>query len=359
MLRLDPSRDYLVRVSRDKGPRRKGLIVQGGHNVVIVGGQIRIGWQGKQPNHNDRRGLLLKDQTGVVHVEGLKIGGRDLGEGIDLDQRKGATVQLVNVHIGTVRDGDERNFGDTHPDLVQSWAGPRRLRIDGLRGRTGYQGLFLLPRQFQGDLDVREIDLRNISITGTRRRATSCGSTAARAGAAQRVVRARRPRRRQLLWPRPQNWSGAASPAARPAICRRPAAGGAYAVPSKHEEGRPWSRLSEPSPGPCARTAPWSSPTRSAAPACAPATPACAARDRPVALRGRHAAHRALARPPRPRTDRAEPAVVSWCGLRVHADRRAARARQPADLVRAQGQPTWRLFLPLHARSPAAPRSCS
>jgi hypothetical protein len=242
VLRLDPSRVYLVRVSRDKGPRRKGLIVHGGHNVVIVGGEIRIGWQGEQPNHNDRRGLLLKDQTGVAHVEGLRIGGRDLGEGIDLDQRKGATVQLVNVSIGTVRARDERNFSDTHPDLVQSWAGPRRLRIDGLRGRTGYQGLFLLPRQFQGDLDVREIDLRNISITGTKTSRYLLW-----------VHRGPKPRLRnvwlrgaggraaaQLFWPRPQNWSGARlTRTPTRYLPRRPAAGGAYAVPSKREEGRP------------------------------------------------------------------------------------------------------------------------
>jgi hypothetical protein len=241
VLRLDPERDYLVRVSPD-GPRRKGLIVQGGHNVVIVGGEIRIGWQGKKPNHHDRRGLLLKDQTGTVHVEGLKIGGRDLGEGIDLDQRKGATVQLVNLHIGTVRARDERNFSDTHPDLVQTWAGPRRLRIDGLRGRTGYQGLFLLPRQFDGNLDVDEIDIRNVSISGTR---TSRYLLWVHRGPKPKLrnVSLRGARGRaagQLFWPRPQSWNGARlTPTPARYLPRRPAAGAAYAVRSVRKDGRP------------------------------------------------------------------------------------------------------------------------
>jgi hypothetical protein len=242
VLRLDPSRDYLVRVAKDGKPRRKGLIVLGGHNVVIVGGEIRIGWHGKHPNHHDRRGLLLRDQTGTVHVEGLKIGGRDLGEGIDLDQRKGATVQLVNLRIGTVRARDERNFRDTHPDLLQTWAGPRRLRIDGLRGRTGYQGLFLLPRQFDGKLDVDEIDIRNVSITGTK---TSRYLLWAHRGPRPRLrnvwVRGARGRSdTQLFWPRPQSWRGARStrtPLRH--LPRRPAAGSAYAVRTIRAEGRP------------------------------------------------------------------------------------------------------------------------
>jgi hypothetical protein len=230
-LRLDPARDYVVRVSPDGHPRRKGLIINGGHDVVLIGGEIRIGWQGRDADHQKRRGLLLKDQTGTVHVEGLRISGRDLGEGIDLDQRKGATVQLVNLRIGTVRARDARHFSDTHPDLVQSWAGPRRLRIDGLQGSTAYQGLFLLPRQFGRGLDVDEISLRNISITGTR---TSRYLLWTEGGPKPRLsnvwVRGARSRSaKRLFWPRPGVWKGTRitrRPAAR--LPRRAAAGASY-----------------------------------------------------------------------------------------------------------------------------------
>jgi hypothetical protein len=240
-LNLDPRRDYVVRVSKDGRRRDKGLIVNGGHNVVMIGGEIRIGWQGKHANHHLRRGLLLKNQTGTIHVEGLRISGTDLGEGIDLDQRRGATVQLVNLEIGTVTARDTRNFSDTHPDLVQSWAGPKRLRIDGLRGSTAYQGLFLLPRQFDGKLDIEEISLRNVSITGTR---TSRYLLWTAGGPRPRIsnvwLRGARYRpAKQLFWPRPTVWKGTRltrRPAGR--LPRRPAAGSSYAVPVKRQDGR-------------------------------------------------------------------------------------------------------------------------
>jgi hypothetical protein len=228
-LNLDPRRDYVVHVAT----RRKGLIVNGGHNVVMIGGEISIGWQGKDANHNLRRGLLLKNQTGTVHVEGLRIGGSDLGEGIDLDQRKGATVQLVNLKIGTVTARDSKHFTDTHPDLVQTWAGPKRLRIDGLQGRTGYQGLFLLPRQFDHKLKIDEISVRNTSITGTR---TSRYLLWTAGGPSPRIRNvwlqgARHRAAGQLFWPGVARWQGARI-ARRPAsrLPRRPAAGAAYDV---------------------------------------------------------------------------------------------------------------------------------
>jgi hypothetical protein len=228
-LNLDAHHDYVIHV----GKRRKGLIVNGGHHVVMIGGEIRIGWQGEHANHNLRRGLLLKNQTGTIHVEGLRIGGSDLGEGIDLDERRGATVQLVNLRIGTVTARDTKHFSDTHPDLVQTWAGPKRLRIDGLQGRTGYQGLFLLPRQFDHNLKIDEISVRNTAIAGTR---TSRYLLWTSGGPRPRVSRVwlrgahARPAG-QLFWPGHARWTGArlsSRPASR--LARRPAAGASYDV---------------------------------------------------------------------------------------------------------------------------------
>jgi hypothetical protein len=163
-LQLDPQRDYVVEMPSKPVTGAGGVVIAGGHNVKLVGGEIDVSSGGRGPVS---RGLFLKGQTGVVHVEGLLIRGSDLGEGIDLDQRLGATVQLQNIRVEYTHARDERTFRDTHPDLIQSWAGPRELRVDGFTGCTGYQGFFLHPTQFGSRMERAE--LSRINITGTRR----------------------------------------------------------------------------------------------------------------------------------------------------------------------------------------------
>ncbi len=156
---LEPDRDYVLELPDEPVEVRGGITVEGGRNVVLVGGEIRVGEEGEG---NDRRALLLRDQTGTVHVEGLLLSGPGLAEGINLDQRLGAVVQLQNIRVETVH-GEEDGH---HADVLQTWAGPAELRIDRLSGRTTYQGFFLLPLQ-HGDQDApRLFDLRNIDLVG-------------------------------------------------------------------------------------------------------------------------------------------------------------------------------------------------
>lgn len=161
-LYLDAAKDYVVRLP--PSPLTRRLVVDGGRNVVIVGGHISVADQGLLAKVEERRGLVLKNQTGTVHVEGLRIDG-DIADGVILDQRRGAVVQLQNLRIGPVRARDERDFSDVHPDVLQSWAGPGELRIDGLSGITSYQGLFLAPTQ-EADAVPRAVTLRRIDIQG-------------------------------------------------------------------------------------------------------------------------------------------------------------------------------------------------
>ena len=165
-LKLDPRRDYLIQMPSRPLTVGGGLVVMGGRNVVLIGGDIRIPWQGRRPAPNSRRGLYLKEQTGTVHVEGLRLGGADISEGINLDQRLGAVVQLQNIRVDGVHARDQKGFTDNHPDVLQTWGGPAELRVDGLTGTSDYQGLFLHPQQFGGPRP-RRFDLRNVDISGT------------------------------------------------------------------------------------------------------------------------------------------------------------------------------------------------
>jgi len=154
---LEDGQDYVVELPDDEPlVTEGGLSISGGEDVVIMGGEIRV------PDDAEvgleRRGLYLKEQTGTVHVEGVRFAG-SLSEGINLSQPDGATVQLENIVIDEVlgsRDGH-------HADLLQTWAGPARLRVDGFSGSSDYQGMFLEPMEY-GDEEPEDFDLRRLRI---------------------------------------------------------------------------------------------------------------------------------------------------------------------------------------------------
>lgn len=157
-IKLSAGRDYVVKMPRTPLNVRGGLIIAGGRNVVLIGGEIRI--TNSSTSSNDKRGLYLKNQTGTVHIEGLKITGSTLAEGINLDQRAGGTVQLQNIRVDTVY-----SRGVHHSDVLQTWGGPAVLRVDRLTGSTTYQGFFLDPTKY-GSPQPKLFDFRNVNIVG-------------------------------------------------------------------------------------------------------------------------------------------------------------------------------------------------
>jgi hypothetical protein len=165
-LRLDVTRDYVVKLPRDAPLEATGgLSITGGRNVVLVGGEIAIPDQGPAPGANDQRALYLKGQTGTVHVEGLLLSGPDLNEGINLDQRLGATVQIQNVRVEGAAPRAVDGGAVHHTDIVQTWAGPAQLRIDRLTASTGYQGFFLQPAQY-GRTPTQPWQISHVNLTG-------------------------------------------------------------------------------------------------------------------------------------------------------------------------------------------------
>ncbi|MFP4312663.1 MAG: hypothetical protein ACLFS9_11885, partial [Nitriliruptoraceae bacterium] len=56
-----------------------------------------------------------------------------------------------------------------HPDVVQLWGSKRELRIDGLTGRSNYQGLFLhedTPARTRGPNHLRRVDIEMVARPG-------------------------------------------------------------------------------------------------------------------------------------------------------------------------------------------------
>ncbi len=208
-LTLERSRDYIIEMPPRPLIAAGGVRVTGGRNVVLIGGEIVVPQLGRDPEDAERRGLMLKGQTGVVHIEGLLIGGDDLSDGIVLDERSGATVQIQNVRVERVTARDTRNFSDFHPDVLQTWAGPAELRIDRLSGSTDYQGLFLDPLDFH-DATPRRFDVRRVDLRGSAKSRYLLWLSGRVPLSVQQVHVAPAPGRplEQTVWPDVRSWTG-------------------------------------------------------------------------------------------------------------------------------------------------------
>jgi hypothetical protein len=160
-LKLAPDRDYIIDMPDGPLVAAGGLSISGGRNVVLIGGHIHHDrWWSDEPGKSNR-GLMLQGQTGTIHIEGLLVSG-NIGEGINLSQTQGAIVQLQNIRIESATGTQSSN----HADLIQTWAGPRRLLIDRFTGYTSYQGFFLLPNQWYSGPAPERFELRNVNLVG-------------------------------------------------------------------------------------------------------------------------------------------------------------------------------------------------
>ena len=151
VMSLSQSQDYILQCPSGGLTVLNAVNVAGGHNVVLENCDIELS--------NPDWAAKFSDQSGTLWIEGVHFGGWQLTGGIQF-QEPGATVVLRDVLFDTVHGSQSTN----HAELIQTWAGPARLLIDGLTGSTTYQGLFLLPNQFCTGPPPTVIDLRHIDI---------------------------------------------------------------------------------------------------------------------------------------------------------------------------------------------------
>jgi hypothetical protein len=178
-LELDSETDFLISARQ---VRTEAVHIRGGRNVVWIGGHVRISETSAFASPLERRAIVISDAPDgdssdgrIVHLEGLLLDGSDLAEGINTNAPS-AVVQLQNIHVGLVRirgaddrDGTGGYEAPSHPDIVQVWGSKKELRIDGLTGRSNYQGIFLNedvddPRR--GPNLLRRVDLQMVETDG-------------------------------------------------------------------------------------------------------------------------------------------------------------------------------------------------
>ena len=161
VFQLKPDRDYMIKLPTDK-VRTEQVWLEGGRNIVLIGGVIALPDGGPNLSNNDgtRRGIYIKNATGTVHIEGVLFDGEKSGEydAVAINAPK-AIVQLQNIHVAALGG----SFKFFHGDIVQPWGGVKELRIDRLTGTTSYQGLQI--NQDAGKIGKEFI--RNVNLKGS------------------------------------------------------------------------------------------------------------------------------------------------------------------------------------------------
>ena len=170
------NQDYII-VFNSKLNCSNGLDLnfKGARNIVIIGGEIEIPYQGVfEPGSafgKKRRGLSLVNWKGVCHIEGLWIHGEDLAEGINIDTRyENTTFQVQNLRVDGVKGRPEQvdyAAADWHPDIIQNWGGPTNYYIDYMTGSTDYQAFMFQPIQYGSQYVTNDLNFKHVNIVKT------------------------------------------------------------------------------------------------------------------------------------------------------------------------------------------------
>ena len=151
-LSLDTTKDGLVKLPKN-GPQRGGIDIDGGHNVIIIGGEIDL----TTPCTTDTNvchGINIsrnQDATGEVYIEGVLIKNSDnthshyTGDGIDVNTDATPNITLQNIRIEGI-DGCNYEGNPAHSDVFQPYgANNANINVDHLTGSTDLQGMQIDP----------------------------------------------------------------------------------------------------------------------------------------------------------------------------------------------------------------------
>ena len=135
-LYLDNSRDYRLNIVEHLN---RELWIEGGRNIVVIGGHITIDQLGSSSSYQDNTAVKVRygDPAGTVHLEGLLIDGAYVNDGIVT--ATGRNLQIQNVRVERAYD----RIKNGHADCFQSQLGVGHLRVDRFTCSTTRQGFFL------------------------------------------------------------------------------------------------------------------------------------------------------------------------------------------------------------------------
>jgi hypothetical protein len=148
---LDPTKDWIVTLP--SVPVVGGLDINGGHNVIMIGGEIDLPTPCTTDN-SPCHGINISTgwaSTGEVYIEGVLIHNPDpthsqyTGDGIAVHTQALSKVTIQNVRIEGI-DGCSANGIQAHADVFQPYgAHGAVLQVDHLTGTTDFQGMQIPP----------------------------------------------------------------------------------------------------------------------------------------------------------------------------------------------------------------------
>ena len=147
-----------------------GLDINGGHTVIIIGGEIDLPTPCTSDN-SPCHGFNISmgpASTGEVYIEGVLIKNPDpthshyTGDGIDLNAAALSNLTLQNLRIEGVDGCDSGAAPGAHADVFQPYgANGAVIHIDHLTGSTDYQGVQVA---YDYGTPARSADYRNVNI---------------------------------------------------------------------------------------------------------------------------------------------------------------------------------------------------
>jgi hypothetical protein len=158
VLNLSTSRDYILRLP--PSGIHGTLEVNGGHNVVLIGGEVTVPSSANQTDNgtdDTDTAIYVRASTGTVHIEGVLIRADPdtKFDGIDVNAPD-AVVQVENVRVEDVYG----SLTTEHADVIQTWGGAKALDVDDLTANGDYQGLTIDPSLGSlGSADIENVDL--------------------------------------------------------------------------------------------------------------------------------------------------------------------------------------------------------
>ncbi|MBI5162352.1 MAG: calcium-binding protein [Magnetospirillum sp.] len=135
-------------------PRTVKVQTDGGHNIVLLGGEFH-------PNTDTKSATLhFLNLNGAVHVEGTHIDSKNGSQdGIAVGGASGhqPTVTVQNTLIENVHGSKD----GVHADVFQTHGSVGDMRFYNVTGSTNYQGFFIAP---QYDPPHKSADFENVNI---------------------------------------------------------------------------------------------------------------------------------------------------------------------------------------------------
>lgn len=136
-------------------PRTSQLKIDGGRNVVVLGGEFAPVGDSKSAT------IQIQNVTKAIHVEGVHIDSKNAAQDGIAVSGAGSSQPTVTVQNSVIENIHGTQSG-VHGDVFQTWGPVGDMRFYNITGDTSYQGFFISPQYSPGH---KSADFENVNIS--------------------------------------------------------------------------------------------------------------------------------------------------------------------------------------------------